>query len=91
MQMEKAYNPAAIENRWYERWETTGAFAPAGEGKAYSITIPPPNVTGILHMGHALDHTLEDIRVILGFLQKVNVLVSEVSPVLHASVLLTDS
>ena len=62
-QMDKAYDPAAIEQRWYERWESEGAFAPAGEGTPYSITIPPPNVTGILHMGHALDQTLEDIPI----------------------------
>ncbi len=61
--MDKAYEPAAIEERWYERWESAGAFAPAGSGKPYSITIPPPNVTGILHMGHALDQTLEDIPI----------------------------
>ena len=62
-QMDKAYDPAAIEQRWYERWESAGAFAPTGEGEPFSITLPPPNVTGILHMGHALDHTLEDIPV----------------------------
>jgi len=63
MQMEKAYNPGAIEERWYQRWEEAGNFAPAGEGESYSITIPPPNVTGILHMGHALDLTLQDIPI----------------------------
>ena len=63
MQMEKAYNPGAIEERWYQRWEEAGIFAPAGEGESYSITIPPPNVTGILHMGHALDLTLQDIPI----------------------------
>ncbi|MCK4772893.1 MAG: class I tRNA ligase family protein, partial [Candidatus Latescibacteria bacterium] len=61
--MEKAYNPGAIEERWYQRWEEAGIFAPAGEGESYSITIPPPNVTGILHMGHALDLTLQDIPI----------------------------
>ncbi|MFC1499883.1 valine--tRNA ligase [Candidatus Zixiibacteriota bacterium] len=62
-QMDKAYDPAAIEQRWYERWESEGAFAPAGDGEPFSITLPPPNVTGILHMGHALDQTLEDIPI----------------------------
>lgn len=61
--MEKAYNPGAIEELWYKRWEDAGLFAPAGSGQAYSITIPPPNVTGILHMGHALDLTLQDIPI----------------------------
>jgi valyl-tRNA synthetase len=61
--MEKAYNPGAIEERWYQRWEESGIFTPPEQGEPYSITIPPPNVTGILHMGHALDHTLQDIPV----------------------------
>ncbi len=61
--MEKAYNPGAIEERWYQRWEEAGIFTPPEQGEPYSITIPPPNVTGILHMGHALDHTLQDIPV----------------------------
>jgi len=61
--MDKAYEPSTIEERWYERWESAGAFKPSGTGAPYSITLPPPNVTGILHMGHALDQTLEDIPI----------------------------
>jgi valyl-tRNA synthetase len=61
--MDKNYDPGAFEERWYQEWEQAGIFAPQGEGTPYAVTIPPPNVTGILHMGHALDHTLQDIPV----------------------------
>jgi len=58
--MEKTYDPREIEQRLYQRWETNGWFAPSGTGAPYSIVIPPPNVTGTLHMGHAFQHTLMD-------------------------------
>ena len=58
--MEKTYNPHSIEQRWYQTWEAQGYFAPSGEGEPYSIMIPPPNVTGNLHMGHAFQDTLMD-------------------------------
>jgi valyl-tRNA synthetase len=58
--MEKTYNPQAIEQRWYETWEQEGCFAPSGKGEPYCIMIPPPNVTGSLHMGHAFQDTLMD-------------------------------
>jgi valyl-tRNA synthetase len=58
--LDKAYQPAQLEARWYARWETAGWFAPSGSGPAYCIMIPPPNVTGTLHMGHAFQHTLQD-------------------------------
>jgi len=58
--MEKTYNPQAIEQRWYETWEQEGHFAPSGKGEPYCIMIPPPNVTGSLHMGHAFQDTLMD-------------------------------
>jgi valyl-tRNA synthetase len=58
--MDKAYTPGDIERRIYERWESSGAFAPSGDGPAYCIMLPPPNVTGTLHMGHAFQHTLMD-------------------------------
>jgi len=58
--MDKAYTPGDIERRIYERWENSGRFAPAGDGPAYCIMLPPPNVTGTLHMGHAFQHTLMD-------------------------------
>ncbi len=58
--MEKTYHPASIEQRLYAEWERRGLFAPAGDGAPYCIMIPPPNVTGTLHMGHAFQHTLMD-------------------------------
>src|SRR5690554_5552157 len=58
--MDKTYQPEQIESRWYERWEADGRFAPSGEGEPYSIMIPPPNVTGSLHMGHAFQDTIMD-------------------------------
>jgi len=58
--MEKTYAPQDIERRIYKRWESSGWFAPSGQGTPYSIVIPPPNVTGTLHMGHAFQHTLMD-------------------------------
>jgi valyl-tRNA synthetase len=58
--MDKVYSPHEIERRLYERWESAGYFAPSGRGKPFSIVIPPPNVTGTLHMGHAFQHTLMD-------------------------------
>ena len=59
--MDKSYDPAAIERRRYERWEADGLFAPRGDGEPYSIVIPPPNVTGTLHMGHAFQETVMDV------------------------------
>ncbi len=51
--LDKAYEPHAIEIRLYQTWEQAGAFRPSGQGPSYCIMIPPPNVTGSLHMGHA--------------------------------------
>ncbi|MDR2431574.1 MAG: valine--tRNA ligase [Candidatus Margulisbacteria bacterium] len=62
-EMEKVYNPSELEKRIYADWEQGGYFAPSGAEKAFSLVIPPPNVTGALHMGHALDETLQDILV----------------------------
>ncbi|WP_280548697.1 valine--tRNA ligase [Halomonas sp. 11-S5] len=58
--MDKTYQPEQIESRWYERWEADNRFAPSGEGTPYAIMIPPPNVTGSLHMGHAFQDTIMD-------------------------------
>jgi valyl-tRNA synthetase len=58
--MESSFDPHRIEKDLYEQWEDAGYFAPEGNGKPYSIVIPPPNVTGSLHMGHAFQHTLMD-------------------------------
>jgi len=60
--LDKTFDPKAAEPRLYAQWEASGAFAPTeGAAEAYSIVIPPPNVTGSLHIGHALNNTLQDI------------------------------
>jgi valyl-tRNA synthetase len=62
LEIDKTYNPETTEAPWYAIWEQKTYFQPASKGKgAYSIVIPPPNVTGSLHMGHALNNTLQDI------------------------------
>jgi valyl-tRNA synthetase len=60
--LDKTYDPQALERHWYQTWEDKGYFAPSGdgEGAAYCIMIPPPNVTGSLHMGHAFQDTIMD-------------------------------
>ena len=58
--MDKVYAPADIEQRLYAQWEASGLFAPQGDGPGYCIVIPPPNVTGTLHMGHAFQDTIMD-------------------------------
>lgn len=59
--MEKNYNHENVEDKWYKVWEENKYFAPSKNGKPFSMVIPPPNVTGALHLGHALDNTLQDI------------------------------
>ena len=61
--MEKSFEPAQIESKWYARWESSGAFQPQGRGEPYCILLPPPNVTGTLHMGHAFQQTVMDMLV----------------------------
>ena len=61
--MDKTYDPKAIEQRWYQQWESAGNFAPIGQGEPYCIVIPPPNVTGSLHMGHAFNNTVMDLLI----------------------------
>ncbi len=58
--MEKTYAPHSIEQRWYQTWEEKGYFSAKSEGESYCIMIPPPNVTGSLHMGHAFQDTIMD-------------------------------
>jgi len=58
--MEKTFQPADIETRWYQQWEASGYFAPQGGERAYCIMIPPPNVTGSLHMGHGFQEAIMD-------------------------------
>ncbi len=62
MELAKSFEPKDIEQRWYKQWEQAGYFAaqPASEQPAYCIQLPPPNVTGTLHMGHGFQHTLMD-------------------------------
>ncbi|MBO4873488.1 MAG: valine--tRNA ligase [Lachnospiraceae bacterium] len=64
-EMEKTYSPSGIEEKQYARWEKNGYFHAdaASDKKPYTIVIPPPNITGQLHMGHALDNTLQDILI----------------------------
>jgi valyl-tRNA synthetase len=61
--LDKTYRPGEVEQKIYEKWEASGAFAAGAhpDGKPFTIVIPPPNVTGSLHMGHALNNTLQDI------------------------------
>ncbi len=61
--MESRFSPQDIENKWLDKWVDDGSFKPSGEGEPFSIVIPPPNVTGALHLGHALNHTIQDIMI----------------------------
>jgi len=63
--LDKSYDPHLVEEKWYRHWEKLGYFRADenSDQKAYSIVIPPPNVTGVLHIGHALNNTLQDILV----------------------------
>ncbi|MFI7865892.1 valine--tRNA ligase [Ectopseudomonas khazarica] len=58
--MDKTYQPHAIESNWYQTWEQNDYFAPQGSGEPYTIMIPPPNVTGSLHMGHGFNNAIMD-------------------------------
>src|SRR4028119_69473 len=63
-ELPKTFDPAAIEARWYPHWEERGLFRPGrDDATPFTIVMPPPNVTGSLHIGHALDNTLQDILV----------------------------
>ena len=68
--MDKTYNPHAIEQQWYQHWEENSYFTPSGTGTPYSIVIPPPNVTGSLHMGHAFQDTIMDTLIRLKRMQQ---------------------
>ncbi|MFO0795796.1 MAG: class I tRNA ligase family protein, partial [Candidatus Brocadiaceae bacterium] len=59
------YNAKEIEDKWYQRWEDKGFFhsVPDAGKKPYTIVIPPPNVTGVLHMGHALNNIIQDVLI----------------------------
>jgi valyl-tRNA synthetase len=74
--LSKVYEPREVEARWYRSWEEGGLFRAdaASKAKPYSIVIPPPNVTGSLHMGHALNNTLQDVLCRFRRMQGYNVL-----------------
>ena len=57
----ETYDPLSIESKWQEKWEQGKKFQPIESDKKFSIVIPPPNVTGSLHMGHALEHSIIDV------------------------------
>jgi valyl-tRNA synthetase len=61
--MEKSFEPRPIESTWYARWEANSVFQPSGHGEPYCILLPPPNVTGTLHMGHAFQQTVMDMLI----------------------------
>ncbi len=61
--IDKAYEPHELEKHWYQTWEKSGYFAPSGKGEPYCIPLPPPNVTGSLHMGHGFGFTLVDVLI----------------------------
>ncbi|RDJ00245.1 valine--tRNA ligase [Dyella solisilvae] len=61
--MEKSFEPGQIESKWYAAWEASGDFKPTGQGEPYCILLPPPNVTGTLHMGHAFQQTVMDMLI----------------------------
>ncbi|MDD4178893.1 MAG: valine--tRNA ligase [Candidatus Margulisbacteria bacterium] len=68
-ELSKVYNPAEVEQKWYKIWEESGYFKPGtsskgqGAGKTFTIVIPPPNITGSLHMGHALNNSIQDLLI----------------------------
>jgi valyl-tRNA synthetase len=74
--LDQRFDPAEAEARLYQAWEEAGCFRPSGDtsAQAYSIVIPPPNVTGVLHMGHALNNTLQDILIRFERMRGKNVL-----------------
>ena len=74
--LDQRFDPAEAETRLYQAWEDAGCFKPSGDtsAQAYSIVIPPPNVTGVLHMGHALNNTLQDVLIRFERMRGKNVL-----------------
>ena len=63
--LDKTFDPAQIEAKWYQHWESEGLFRPErADAQPFTIVNPPPNVTGSLHIGHALDNTLQDLSLI---------------------------
>ena len=63
MELPKSYNPNNVEKKWYKSWEKNKVFSPNEDSNTFTIMIPPPNVTGILHLGHVLNNSIQDILV----------------------------
>src|SRR5215469_18725370 len=74
--LDKTYDPKVVESRWYQLWDQRGFFhaSPTHPGQPYCIVIPPPNVTGSLHVGHALNNSIQDILIRWRRMQGRNVL-----------------
>ena len=74
--LEKSFDPQSVEGEIYKAWESSGAFAcdPSSSKKPYTIMMPPPNVTGSLHVGHALTYTIQDILIRFKRMQGFDVL-----------------
>ena len=62
-ELSKLYDPSEVENKWYKEWTYKGCFSPIENDDTFTIMIPPPNVTGILHIGHILNNTIQDILI----------------------------
>ncbi len=73
MELSKNFNPAEVDSKWYQHWVDRGYFHSEPNDKpAYTVVIPPPNVTGVLHMGHCLNNTIQDILVRRARMQGMN-------------------
>ena len=74
MELSKNYLPGEVESKWYAHWIEKGYFhSTPNDKKAYTVVIPPPNVTGVLHMGHCLNNTIQDILIRRARMQGKNV------------------
>ncbi len=62
-EISKLYEPSEVEKKWYDTWEENNCFSPKGSNESFTVMIPPPNVTGILHIGHILNNTIQDVLV----------------------------
>jgi valyl-tRNA synthetase len=64
MELPKTFDPAGLDDRWYQQWMEHRVFESVPDGREpYTVVIPPPNVTGVLHMGHALNNSIQDILI----------------------------
>ena len=74
-ELSKVYNPAEVEDAWYAKWEKSDAFKPLdNNNESFTLMIPPPNVTGILTMGHVLNNSIQDVLVRRARMQGKNTL-----------------